>query len=431
MTEVITNVPVLADSTFRTRPNFQLYLRSDANAGGNTVQQIQTHRRNRQMKFPSLHGRGDVDSFQTSKIDNAFKRWNDEGDFRPPAPYRDYDNIVDPVSGFVSAGGDVDRNTGHKKINSLVQLNDVPQAEPPQKKNSDRLADEKAPTPLRRSNTYAPGAPSMWNSRKISDEWIKSQLGGWTSDYDPRKAPEDGTKWRSKSAFIPKPPSEQSKDGRDHLALKYMYSGSTQKSYEEVPWDNMLPPKTWDPVSTLEDRPDMISQRWTLKRYDPAAQEWQGAGRSWDWFQRRNGYYKTQPVTFCSSHPRTQQIPNYSGSIGATNLDEIDNSQEKFNPLTIKRVNIPRYSDTAHRPNIPGYEGCTLWQGVYAPAHTIKEKPAQSATTATVHRSLPISPNTSDFKKESKMSKMVTTVPPCNPYNKLNKLEEVLQNSIQ
>jgi hypothetical protein len=42
-----------------------------------------------------------------------------------------------------------------------------------------------------------------------------------------------------------------------------------------VPWDNMLPPKTWDPVSTLEDRPDMISQRWTLKRYDPAAQEWQ------------------------------------------------------------------------------------------------------------------------------------------------------------
>lgn len=178
MTEVITNVPVLADSTFRTRPNFQLYLRSDANAGGNTVQQIQTHRRNRQMKFPSLHGRGDVDSFQTSKIDNAFKRWNDEGDFRPPAPYRDYDNIVDPVSGFVSAGGDVDRNTGHKKINSLVQLNDVPQAEPPQKKNSDRLADEKAPTPLRRSNTYAPGAPSMWNSRKISDEWIKSQLGG-------------------------------------------------------------------------------------------------------------------------------------------------------------------------------------------------------------------------------------------------------------
>jgi len=31
------------------------------------------------------------------------------------------------------------------------------------------------------------------------------------------------------SAFVPKPPSEQSKDGRDHLALKYMYSGSTQK----------------------------------------------------------------------------------------------------------------------------------------------------------------------------------------------------------
>jgi len=26
-------------------------------------------------------------------------------------------------------------------------------------------------------------------------------FAGWTSDYDPRKAPEDGTKWRSKVIF--------------------------------------------------------------------------------------------------------------------------------------------------------------------------------------------------------------------------------------
>ena len=47
------------------------------------------------------------------------------------------------------------------------------------------------------------------------------------------------------------------------------------RSYEEVPWDNMLPAKQWAPVSTLEERPDMISQTYPLKRYDPAAQEWQ------------------------------------------------------------------------------------------------------------------------------------------------------------
>ena len=29
--------------------------------------------------------------------------------------------------------------------------------------------------------------------------------------------------------FVQKPPSEQSKEGRDHLAMKYQYSTSTQK----------------------------------------------------------------------------------------------------------------------------------------------------------------------------------------------------------
>ena len=109
---------------------------------------------------------------------SGYKRWNDEGDFRSNAPYRDYDNIVDPVSGFVSAGGDADRVTGHSKIKSLVQLNDVPQSEAPQSKNSDRKKENRAPPELRRSNTYEPGAPSFWNSRATSDSWIKSQLGG-------------------------------------------------------------------------------------------------------------------------------------------------------------------------------------------------------------------------------------------------------------
>ncbi|XP_069111899.1 protein SPMIP7-like [Argopecten irradians] len=422
MTEVVANGPVLSDSTFRTRPNFSSYLYVDTNAGGNAVQQIETHRRARHMKFPTLTGRGDVDSFTTSvKTDIGYKKWNDEGDFRSNAPYRDYDNIVDPVSGFVSAGGDVDRNTGRKKINSLVQLNETPQAVPPQEKNSDRKKEQKAPPELRRSNTYEPGAPSMWNSRSVSDIWIRSQLGGWTSDYDPRQPAPEMDKWRSKSAFVPKPPSEQSRDGRDHLAMKYKYGTSTQKSFEEVPWDNMLHPKQWAPVSTLEQRPDMISQTYTLKRYDPAAQEWQSTGRSWDWFQKRQGYYKNQPIVFCSANPRAQQIPSYGGSIGADNLDEIDNAQEPFNPYTVKRVNIPRYSETGHRPNIPGYKGCTLWRGVYAPAHQKSQ-----ATTAITHKSLPISPNTSEHKKDSQMSRMVTTVPPCNPFNQINKLDEII-----
>ena len=36
-----------------------------------------------------------------------------------------------------------------------------------------------------------------------------------------------------------------------------------------------------------------------------------------------------------------------SGCIGAENITEIDNIKENFQPLTIKRVAIPRYSQTA------------------------------------------------------------------------------------
>ncbi|KAL3831443.1 hypothetical protein ACJMK2_023194 [Sinanodonta woodiana] len=431
MTEIFSSGPVLADSTFRTRPHFQTYLLTDANAGGHAVQQIEEKRRIRQMKFPSLKGRVDVDSFQTDLKDIAFKRWNDNGEHRAPAPYRDYDNIVDPTSGFVSAGGDVDRNTGHLKIRSLAQLSDTPQSSEPKKKHSDRSYEEKAPPELRRSNTYAPGAPSAWNSRKTSDIWIRSQLGGWTSSHDPRVTPTELELRRAKSMFVPKPPSEQSREGRDHLAMKYMYSSSTQKAYEEVAWDEKLSPKQWAPVSTLEQRPDMISQVFTLKRYDPAAKEWQGLGKSWDRFQTRRGYYKNGSIVFCSPNPRFEQIPGYSGCVGGENLDEVDNSQEKFKPFTIKRVDIPFYSETGHRPNIPGYTGRTPILGSYSPAHSRPVEPIQQATTATVHKSLPVEPNVSDYKKGSQMSKMVTLVPPCNPFNQINKLQEVIENKVE
>jgi len=36
----------------------------------------------------------------------------------------------------------------------------------------------------------------------------------------------------------------------------------------------------------------------------------------------------------------------YSGCIGADNLDEVNNVQEPFTPYTVKRVVIPRYSET-------------------------------------------------------------------------------------
>ena len=39
------------------------------------------------------------------------------------------------------------------------------------------------------------------------------------------------------------------------------------------------------------------------------------------------------------------------------------------------------------RPNIPGYKGCTLWQGQYAPANTRPAPgPSTQPTTSLIHR---------------------------------------------
>jgi len=49
----------------------------------------------------------------------------------------------------------------------------------------------------------------------------------------------------------------------------------------------------------------------------------------------------------CSQPPRKQHIPGYGGAVGAENLDELDNADIPFQPFSVKRVNIPRYSDTS------------------------------------------------------------------------------------
>ena len=48
------------------------------------------------------------------------------------------------------------------------------------------------------------------------------------------------------------------------------------RGYEEIPWENMAPKgRCWSHTTTLEKRPDMVSQAFTNKRYEPAACEWQ------------------------------------------------------------------------------------------------------------------------------------------------------------
>ena len=180
MAEVITLTPTLSDSAMKTRPNFSTYLQSDATGSRNSVQQIEQKRMERQMKFPTLIGRKDVDSFKSPQTptDSAYKRWNDEGDYLPPAPYRSVDNILDPVSGFVSVVGDADRNTGRTRIQSMVQLNTTPQSYAPQDIHSIRVHCPSAPPDCRRSSENDPGSPYQWNNRLVSDAKLRADLGG-------------------------------------------------------------------------------------------------------------------------------------------------------------------------------------------------------------------------------------------------------------
>lgn len=116
MAEVVAIKPTLSDSTFKTRPNFKAYIQTDGNAGLDAIQAFEAKRRARQMKFPSLQGQKSAASLVDPLSAPAFKKYNDEGDHRPAAPTRFYGTIIDPVSGFMSAGGDVYRNTGVSKV---------------------------------------------------------------------------------------------------------------------------------------------------------------------------------------------------------------------------------------------------------------------------------------------------------------------------
>ena len=170
----------LSDSNSKSRPGFNSYMMTDANAKGNTVSQIEQQRLARQMKFPSLIGRQCPDSMKDPQNlnDASFKRWNDEGDHRAAAPFRSCDNIIDPVSGFVSVAGDVDRRTGRPLIAPLVQLNNTPQSYNPRQYNSVRANCISAPPETSRVTENDPGSPYPWNGRKVLDASLRASLGG-------------------------------------------------------------------------------------------------------------------------------------------------------------------------------------------------------------------------------------------------------------
>ncbi|XP_071812440.1 protein SPMIP7-like [Apostichopus japonicus] len=433
-------------SQMRPRPtgDLRLHFLPDTNAGPNKVQELLTNYRQRQMKLPKSRGRFDVDSFQDPQ-NRGFVKYN--GDTL--APGRDNVPIIDPTSGLVSVGGDVDRNTGVKMIPNLQQADSTPNIVTPYnprpittlehrergyigRLNGSPLTQNARPRLLSSSLPASLPDPQLekttmsnelgtWNSRLISDALLRAKLGGWTSQQDPRVVKHERGKLNQRlesrqvkgtADAIDKVP-----DWKEKAALRYVYTSSTQRSYEDIDWDMKLPPKVLPPATTLERQADPVSHRYTdNKRYDPRAHYWQSLGRSWDSFQPRDGFHITGPIAFCSVNRRNDQIPCYDGFVGG--IGERDHPQRIFLPSTVLRTSIPKYTDTAHRPNIPGYTGCTQVES-NLPANVNVPVPAPQ-TTARTHRYFPLLPEGSPHKRTSQMSKMITLVPPCNPFNKVD-----------
>ncbi|NXT19930.1 SPT48 protein, partial [Syrrhaptes paradoxus] len=307
----------------------------------------------KKMCMPVVRGpenRHDFASFE-EKNSNSFLKFNP---FTPPGgpnyplfPHRDDVPLVDPCSGFVSAGADADLQPGvGRAIESLVDYSDV---KPHQ---SIPITPKRGPTAHKRQMVLLEETSQnrRWNSRAVSAASVRARLGGWRTPVKVAPALPDRN---HNFAFYTDPnlkaseSSDPSARWREEKAKDYFYKSNTQKAYEEVPWDNILPSKIQPPESTLELLADPVSQCFTNKRYHPEPEISQVVGGLWDRFQTRSFTAPRRPINFVSQSSRTGHIPLYTGCVGAVNFEDIDNADVDLIPLNHVQTSKPRYTSTS------------------------------------------------------------------------------------
>jgi len=412
----------MAETSLHPHADMGTLLRSDLNSTDNIIKETDFHRALRHTKFPIIRGPDGnytYPSFQGRLRNNpAFIKWNLHSsaphDGYSLAPHRDNHPIVDPASGFISAGADQDLQTGVKSIKSMVPNSDKVQLSTPATKTPRSGRPQTPPKAPWVDEVKSEEREAKWSARKVTDIALRAQAGGWTS---PSRVPLPPSKEHENllvGSFNFKP-----NNWRDEAAKNYMFTSVTQLNYNHVDWDKRLPKKLKPCGSTLEKEADPISQTIVVwpKRYEAVPDPTQTFGRSWDRFQSRDKSHGPRPYSYTSHYRKAGHIPCYEASVGAYNFEGKDHPHEEYRPLTALRVVKPRYTDTQRRPNIPGYKGCVHWTGVHS-AHSMYPAP-QPPSTAYVHRTLPTPPNSSQFAKRGPMSRMVTTVPPKNPFNRI------------
>ncbi|XP_074996791.1 protein SPMIP7 [Calonectris borealis] len=331
----------------------------------------------------------------------------------PLFPHRDVP-FVDPCSGFVSPGADayLQPNVG-RAIEFLVDY-------------SGWKTHQRVPITGKRGHSAhrrqmilleETSQDRRWNSRAVSAASVRARLRGWRTPVKVAPAlPDQNYIFAFCMDHSLKESSDPSARWREEKAREYFYKSNTQKAYEEVPWDNILPSKIQPPESTVEVLADPVSQCFTKRRYNPEPEISQVIGGFWDRFQTRSFTSPQRPVDFVSRSSRTCHIPLYTGCVGAVNFEDIDNADVDLIPLNHVRTSKPRYTSTAHTPNIPGYTGKVHWSATH-PANSNLPSTTPSII-ARMHGYIAKHGSSSQYNHQGPFSQMVTPVSPQNSFNK-------------
>ncbi|XP_054427287.1 protein SPMIP7 [Pteronotus mesoamericanus] len=341
----------------------------------------------------------------------------------PLSPLRDDVPLCDPCSGFLSPGADADLKPGvGRAIPSLVAFSDVkPQQRVPR-------PDMGLQTTLKRQKILLEELKQdwKWNSRAVPDISIRARLGGWTSPLKvaPSRPRHEGRSVNHTYTFdedavctadgdpLPRP-------NQKYSAKDSFYKSSTQKAYEGVPWDKMLPPRPGPEETAAESAADLVSQCFTLKRCERAPALTQMVGGLWDRFQTRSFSAPVKPVNFVSPSSRSKYIPLYTGCVQSADADAVDNPWADAACLGEPRRSSSRRSNTSRSANTPGYTGKVHVTATH-PANPSVPAAAPSPDSA-VHRIFQKELTGGRSRRQAPLSRMVTTVRPYNPFNRKEK----------
>ncbi|XP_031300853.2 protein SPMIP7 [Camelus dromedarius] len=338
----------------------------------------------------------------------------------PLFPLRDDVPLGDPCSGFLSPGGDAELRPGvGRSVPSLADVSDVkPQHRVPR-------PDTGFQTKLKREKVLLEELQQdrRWNSRAVPDVSIRARLGGWTSPVKvtPLQPRREGCSVNHTYTFDED--AARTDDGELLLqpnkksnAKSSFYKSSTQKAYEVVPWDKMIPPKLDPEETTVEKAADLVSQCFTLKRYEPSPAITQMVGGLWDRFQTRSFLAPVKPVNFVSPSSRSKYVPLYTGCVQSTDADDLDNPWGDITSLAKPRSSEILRTTASRSAHMPGYAGKVHFAATHPANSDIPSTtPSPDSEVQSVLRQATV---VDVFRHQAPLSRMVTTVKPYNPFNK-------------